>query len=233
MPFLELAGEVGEGVDTYSADVMSAMLFPREEEAEKRRNWRAASMVTSYRSWKRSGASPAFLARYHSWLDDLWTLPQSPKRVFEDGIRRSKRARLSGLILAYYLRLAQHHPEHCRVEKSLAVLREEFRRKVPGRRAPSESTLQKVWADFKMVSHLWHAHHMAVGVGKDIDDNADWRLLLSVAEECRRVAESVRLLPSGKTWRAPEGFPLKLPRLEIEPLPPKLLEFLNREFPPG
>jgi len=39
MPVLELIGEVRKGIDTYSATVMSVMLFPREDEAAERRNW--------------------------------------------------------------------------------------------------------------------------------------------------------------------------------------------------
>lgn len=241
MPFLELIGEVREGADTYSAAVMSAMLFPREEEAEERRNWHAASIANSYSIWEKSGAPTEFLMPFHERLDDLWgpdelwKLPHSPVMIFKNGLGRSKRARYTGYTLAYLLRLAQHHPEHCRVEVAHALLREEFSRN--DLKAPSESTLEKTWAAFKTVSHLWYARHIwhwrhkAQDVRNNVEDNADWRHLLSEAEGWRQLGERLRLLPPGEMWRTPEGFPLQPVSLEIAPLSPELLEFLNEQFP--
>jgi len=57
MPFLELLGEPREGIDTYSVNVMSVMLFPGEEEATERHNWLAASVANCYPLWSKRGAS--------------------------------------------------------------------------------------------------------------------------------------------------------------------------------
>jgi len=227
MPCIELPDEPREaGAEIYSTSILAVMLYPRTEEAEQRRHWHAAAMASAYHHWRTEGAPWYVLAGFHGWVGDLWELPQAPKRIFEDGRARMRRASHSGRVLAMLLRLAIHHPSHSRVERAKALVREQL-----GSSAPSESQLDKAWASFKTASPLWLAFRTERDRSGPIAGDARWLDMLAVAEHYRRRAESLRLLNPAETWSVPEHFNLPSLAAEIEPLPADLTAFLDREFP--
>jgi len=76
MPVLDLPKDPPlEGANTIAYPVMSVMLFPQEEEANRRRQWYACSMAGAYIDWKRREAPWPVLAEFHGWIEDLWDLP--------------------------------------------------------------------------------------------------------------------------------------------------------------
>ena len=177
---------------------LSAMLFPLEEEAKERRHFQAASMVMgAYRQFQARGETDQPFI-YHEWISDLWELPQAPQRVWLDGNARAYRARLSGQLLGFLLRLARHHPEHYRVERAKALVQETF-----GPDAPSISLLDKTWASFKSVSPFWLSfEELPEGTFSSPETEVvDWLRVLARAEACRRSAESMRILKASETWR--------------------------------
>jgi len=223
MPILELPEESPiEGAVTLAFPILSAMLFPQEDEAMGRRQWRASAMAGSYSEWRRMGVQGPFLAEFHGWIADLWELPQAPRRIYQDGWARLKRASLSGGVLRFMLRLARHHPAHCKLERAKALVQDSF-----SGDWPSESLLNKSWADFKAASHLWAAFLDKHPKGK----NEQWIELLARAEAIRREAEAARVLNPLETWKAPEAMNIADIEIEVPPLPPELLAFLDREFP--
>ena len=226
MPIIDLPDEPPlPGANTLYFPIQAVMLYPRND--ERRLQWYAASMVGAYDYWRTEGAPEPVLSDFHGWIGILWHLKQAPKRVWQDGLARAPRAALSGLVLLYLLRLAQHHPERCSLEhaKSLVV---GF---APRKDEPvSDSLVHKSWAEFKTVSHLWAAMTM-MAEDKSFPGmrNEDWTAFLGVAESLRETAESARLLDTRTSWKAPSDriipTPEKTPK--IAPLSDQLLEFLG------
>jgi hypothetical protein len=227
MPILDLPKDPPiAGANTIAYPVVSHMLFPQEEDAKTRRQWYACAMAGAYVHWRRNEAPWTVLAEFHGWISELWELPQSPKRVFQDGWARVKRAGLAGEMLQILVRLARHHPIHCKVERARALL---LYRRSHLAKPPSESLIEKAWPDFKSASPLWAAymdrdHNMT-------DRPGQWWRVLSVAEHYRREAESARLLRPSEAWRTPDDVELPLSILEIAPLTADELEFLDQQFP--
>jgi hypothetical protein len=216
---------IGEA-ETYSSSILAVMLYPRFEDSDNRRHWHAAAAASAYHHFRKEGAPWQVLIGFHGWVGELWELPQAPRRVFKDGVSRMKRASLSGDILEFLLRLALHHPAHCRAERAKALVQE-----VRGRKAPSASQLDKAWAWFKTASPLWLARRSERARGGALAGNARWLDMLAVAEHYRRTAESLRLLLPAETWKVPEYVILPNLAPAIEPLPVELAAFLDREFP--
>jgi hypothetical protein len=229
MPVLDLPKDPPiAGANTLAYPIMSVMLFPQEEEAKGRRHWLACSAASAYVNWKQIGVHWSVLAEFHGWIGELWELPQSPKRVFQDGWARVRRAVLAGEMLKILLRLARHHPSHCSVERARALLQHRLQEKNPSK-APSESLLAKAWPDFKTASHLWAAYLDCEHGLKGHPEK--WLKILSVSEAYRREAESTRLLKAIETWRTADDLPLPASEIEVPPLPSEELAYLCRELP--
>ncbi len=189
-------------------------------------------MACVYVDWKKSGAPVSTLAAFHRWIPDLWALKQSPERVLRDGVKKSRRAVLSAFMLRHLLSLAIHCPRHCKLERARALV-VEFA--PPEGKSVSESLVEKVWAEFKTVAHLWATMEALYGTGDlrklvQLLRDEDWLRLLIHAEACRRLAESHRLLDSALTWKAPD-----LNRVAETPVvtPPSdaVIEYLDMLFP--
>lgn len=217
-----------EGSNTYYFPVQAIMLYPRDEES--RLHWYAAAMAGGYHYWQSAGAAPEVLSDFHGWIGVLWEFRQAPQRVYHDGMARISRAALSGHVLRYLMRLARHHPRHCKLERAKALVVEFAPREGE---TVSESLVDKAWADFKQVSHMWAAfdHLMSHGFRPDSNDNV--LVLLAYSEALRVEAENARLLTPGETYRVEEGqdLPEVDPAIDLPPLSADLLEFLEREFP--
>lgn len=227
MPIIDLPDEPPlPGANTFYFPIQAVMLYPRND--ERRLQWYAASMAGAYDYWQAEGAPEPVLSYFHGWIGVLWHLKQAPKRVWEDGLARAPRAALSGLVLIYLLKMAQHHPERCSLENAKALVvgiapRED--------EPVSESLVDKSWAEFKTVSHLWAAMTiMAQDVGFPGMRNEDWAAFLGVAEMLRQTAESARLLDARTTWKAPSDRKIPTPDgpPEITPLSDEHLEFLDQ-----
>src|SRR5436305_9303384 len=128
----------------------AVMLYPRKRDERLRRLWYAAAMAREYAECRKAGAPEAVLSGFHAWIPDLWELRLSPERAYEDGMARIGRAGLSGTVLVHLLRLARYHPQHSKLERVKTLLVSE----VGGLRV-SESLIEKLWAEFRSVSHLW------------------------------------------------------------------------------
>jgi hypothetical protein len=226
MPIFQLPDEPSLGYDTYGSAIVAVMLFPREREAADRQHWHAAAAAHSYVDLRGKDAPWQVLAAFHGCVGDLWELPQSPRRVFQDGTTRMRRAFLSGKMLDFLLRLAAHHPAHCRVERAKVLVRE-----VQGRKAPSESSLEKIWANFKSVSPLWLALWVEREHGGGMLNNSRWLDMLARAETYRKLAEAHRILGPTEAWRPEPTLSLPSSEIDLLALPKELLAVLDRDFP--
>jgi hypothetical protein len=228
MPILDLPTEpaiVGE--DILFAPTFATMLFPRNE--VRREQWFAAAMAHSYSDRMRAGAPPEVLSLFHGWIGLLWELPQSPQRVFADGLLRIHRGVLAGYVLSYLLLTALHYPQHCKVERAKAFI---VRFPLPGDDQVSESLIEKSWAEFKSVSHLWAAQSEVMQRSKaEIASDKEWLEALGLAEAFRRMGEQARVLIPAEMWTVPEGRAPQVPAPGVPALPPERLSFLETEFP--
>lgn len=229
MPIIELPAEPPiPGANTYYFPVQAIMLYPRDEES--RLHWFAAAMAGGYHYWQSEGAGPEILSDFHGWIGVLWEFRQSPQRVYRDGMDRISRAALSGHVLRYLIRLAKHHPLHCKLERAKA-LTINFAPKAG--ETISESLVNKAWADFKQVAHMWAAFDELIRRGLRPDSNDAVLVLLAHSEAIRAEAESARLLSPDETYRVEDGqdLPAADPAIEFRPLSADMLNFLDREFP--
>jgi hypothetical protein len=229
VPIIELPGQaLTPGASTSFVPIFAVMLYPKDE--TQREHFLAACMARSYWLWREADAPEHFLSDFHAWIGVLWELPLSPKRVFQDGLGRVRRASLSGRLLLYLLRLARHHQRHCTVERA-KMLVSEFDR--PKGKPVSESLAEKAWAEFKTVSHLWVAllNLTAAKNLPEVIDNEQCRLLLGNAEAIRKLAEGFLLLLPDETWRAPEREEIPERKFINRPLEGEKLSFLDRYFP--
>lgn len=221
----------GLGLRVNSIPILAAMLFPQPRHAEKRREWCACTFAQSYIAWRDAGAPDGYLANHHIWIPHLWEVSQAPRRIADDGLRRSQRAMLSGEVLRHQLVTTHHHPRHRGVERAKAFInwRNQRYSKPTDRKAPSsESLIEKAWAEFRPASHLWLAFAETLPPGGDRTD-ADWIEMLAFAEGVLMEAEELGLVPAGEGWRAPAE--VQALRVATSPLAPDLLAWLDREFP--
>ena len=228
MPVIDLPEEPPlPGANTLFGAIFAVMLYPRSE--KQRSNWYAAHQAGAYAFWRQEGAPPEVLSDFHGWIGVLWELPQAPQRVFRDGMDRISRAGLSGHVLLYLLRMAQHHPQHCTVERATALVAKFAPRKG---KTVSESLVQKSWAEFKPASHLWAAFAYLVATQKAPGTkNSEWLEFIGLAEDYRKAAADSRLLNRTDTWKAPKWCEVPAVKLDINPLESKMLAFLDRYFP--
>lgn len=203
----------------------AVMLYPRDE--KRRRLWYAAAMAREYSVCREAGAPQKVLSDFHAWIPDLWELPLSPERVYKDGMARMPRACSSGYMLLHLLRLARYHPRHCQVDRAKALL-VEFTCRAGD--PISESLLEKSWAHFKGVSHLWASltqHEKGERGPKEV---LEWLDFLKRAAGYRRAAEAARLVSSAETWTTDMDL-LFRSEADLDPLGPDKLEFLDLMFP--
>jgi hypothetical protein len=201
----------------------AVMLYPRNENT--RRLWYAAAMVREYAICKEAGAPQSVLSDFHSWIPDLWRLSLSPGRTYKDGMARIPRGGSSGYMLLHLLRTALHHPRHCKVDRVKALLVEFSERSGT---PTSPSLLEKSWAEFKNVSHLW----LSLAQHENREDVlGSWLNFFKRAESYRRAAEEARLLDPAKTWKT-EAHCLFRSEAQLEPLDRDKLKFLDTMFPP-
>ena len=210
--------------------VDSYMLFPRDE--KQRLHWLASALAHHYWDLKKRGANKQHLEWMHVCIADLWELPQAPRRVYDDGIERARRASLSGHVLTYLLRLALHHPAHCKVGCA-KVLAGEFVKFATGEKV-SESLIEKAWADFKVVSPLWASWHLFMGENQEIGapfDDQTFPFFLGTAEEFRKLGEGSRLLLPGEVWKVTAEEWITAATFELRPIEGDQLAFLRQNFP--
>jgi hypothetical protein len=203
------------------------MLYPRDERG--RAHWSAAATIEACIERIEAGASPEILRHFYDSVRFVWNLNQAPRRIFEDGLARVHRGLLSGQVLQYLLVTTQHNQRHCRVERAKAFIAEY---PLPGAQAASESLIEKAWAEFKTVSHLWAAQIAMVSATGHPDHQSDraWIEVLGLAEEFRRQGQNARFLPPEEMWTVPAGLvPAK--ELPIGRLNPERLSFLDSMFP--
>ncbi|MFY9826841.1 MAG: hypothetical protein WAM82_36135 [Thermoanaerobaculia bacterium] len=201
----------------------AVMLYPRNEDG--RRRWYAAAMAREYAICQDAGAPQKVLSDFHPWIPDLWKLRLSPERTYRDGLAKIPRGGSSGYMLLHLLRTASHHPRHCKVERIKALLVE-----FSGRfgTPTSESLLEKSWAEFKNVSHLW----LSLAQHENRDDVlGSWLNFFQHAEAYRRAAEEARILDPAEAWK-PEAHYLFRSEANLEPLDRDKLKFLDDMFPP-
>jgi hypothetical protein len=215
------------GASTYFFPVQAIMLYPREE--ERRLHWFAAAMAGAYHVWQSEGADPEVLSDFHAWIGVLWEFKQAPQRIYRDGMARISRAALSGHVLRYLIRLAKHHPKHCKLERAKALTVNFAPKKGD---TVSESLVDKAWADFKAVSHMWALDEF---IRRELrpDSNDAVLMLLAHAEVIRGEAENARLLSPEETFCVAEGqaLPAAEPPIEFLPLPEDMVRFLDSTFP--
>ncbi len=228
MPVIDLPEEPPlPGANTLFGAIFAVMLYPRSD--KQRHYWYAAHQAGAYAFWCKEGATQEVLSDFHAWIGVLWELPQSPQRVFRDGMDRISRAALSGHVLLYLLQTAKHHPQHCTVERATALVVQFAPRKG---KTISESLVQKSWAEFKSASHLWAAFVYLVAKKQyPGSDNSEWLAFLGRAETYRKAAAESRLLNRTDTWRTPEGCVVPPTETDLNPIDKKKLAFLDREFP--
>ncbi len=204
------------------------MLFPRDD--EKRYQWMAAAMVGAYNYWREHGAPESVLSDFHGWLSATWEFKQSPQRVLEDGEKRTQRAALSGHILLRLIALARHHPERCKLEQAKEIVSQFAPRDGS---SISNSLLNKVWAEFQGVSHLWAT--MVLKMKEEMEgaiENSFWAEFLGISEAIRKDALQSRLVSPDLVWEAPDQKDIPLiERVEVEPLPADMLDILQAHFP--
>lgn len=232
MPVIELPEDAPlPGANTVFFPTFATMLYPQPAEETKRLHWFASAMAGAYSHWQSSGAEDEILSDFHGWIGILWQLTQAPQRVYEDGMDRVSRAGLCGHLLLYLLRIGKHHQKHCRIERARALV-VEFSPTAEGK--VSDSLIEKAWPVFKAVSPYWAALATMTATGTltaDADTNEEWLAFIGVGEAYRRAAEELRLLLPEETWKAPEGKGVPIVEVEIPPLPPELLAFLDQQFP--
>ena len=196
------------------------MLYPRD--GRNRADWYAAAMVGAYHE-KNQGAPP------EAWISALWELRQAPQRVYEDGMARISRADLSGHVLLYFLRLAEHHPRHCKLERAKALVVNFTARQGE---TISESLIDKLWAEFKTVSHLWASFELMIRRGWNPHSREEFLTFLGLAEFIRTQAEGARLVTPGDNWQLPEMHDMPaVTDPDLPPLAQDQAEFLDRDFP--
>ncbi len=214
------------GPSTYRLTILPVMLYPRESDATKRRHWLASAIAGEYSRWESEGVSEKVLRCFHGWIAVLWDLRLSPRRVYQDGQDRMGRAVLTGHVLLYLLSMARHHPRHCKVDRAKALV-VEF---APAEDvAASESLVDKAWAEFKGASPFWAALTAIHHHGQWPAEGKGWLRLVGVGEHYRQAAVDSRLLNEDETWRAPSS--IKREGFKLNPLPPDLVEFLDRSYP--
>jgi hypothetical protein len=224
MPVIDLPREpAAQGWNSRALPVYAVMLFPEDQEG--RESWLAAAMTWAC-TQVQVGEDPRLrLQGFYEFAPALWRLPLAPKRVFNDGLKRARRASLCGQMLVYLLCMARHHKRHCRVERA-KLLVAAFTPKV------SESLLTKAWPEFKTVSHLWAAQFAADAWFPKGTSSDSWLLReLGLAETFRKEAEEVRLLEGTDTWKLPELMELPVEGFTLRPLPDDEIQFLDRSFP--
>ena len=228
MPEIELPADTPlPGASTYSFPVLSYMLYPRLADAERRRSWLAAAMAGAYVWWReQEGVTGPLLWEFHGWIADLWRLKIAPKQTYENGLIRGRRASWSAQMLAYLLTLDRFHPRHVRVERAKILTHEISVKKGA---SVSESQLEKVWAEFKPVSHLWLAYRQLGRPGGAGNEEVIKRL--AYAESLRLHAEDRRIFDPDEVWRAASDLPLDLPDIEIKPLASDEAQLLDAYYP--
>jgi len=207
--------------DTVFLPTYAVMLYPRDE--TRRRQWYAAAMAREYSVCQKEGAPQKVLSDFHAWIPDLWELKLSPARVYQDGMARTGRATLSGCVLLCLLRLAKHHLRHSKLERVKALLASEV-----GGFNVSESLIEKSWAEFQTVSHLWAS--ILVKPPKAV---MDWLSFLKRALTYRRATEEAELL-SVEMWKTEMDHLFRLTdqdEPELEPLEPDKIAYLDDQFP--
>jgi hypothetical protein len=209
--------------DTVTLPTYAVMLYPRNEDS--RRRWYAAAMAREYAICQEAGAPQKVLSDFHTWIPDLWKLSLSPARTYQDGIAKVPRGGSSGYMLLHLLRTARHHTRHCRVDRVTALLVEFSER---SGKPTSASLLEKSWAEFQTVSHLWLS---LLQQEQEQDVLRNWLNFAQRAEAYRRAAEEARLLDPPETWKT-EAHYLFRSEAELEPLDRDKLDFLDRMFPP-
>ena len=152
---------------------------------------------------------------------------------------------VTGDILLFLLRCAQHHPEYMSVERAVFLMQRVYRDFADRNGNPANcgaSTIKNAWAAHRPAAHLCAAFRMFLEEGKLSDDFVtDPQALLeflAVSEHFRDLGQSffasrqeVRhgpILDPSTTWRCPR-FP-ELTRIEFEaaPLPKGTLEYLEK-----
>jgi hypothetical protein len=220
VPVIDLPADLEfPGTDTYLYPVMSVMLYPRD--ADLRAQWLAVAMIRAHHAQEHDSLS-------YFPVGVLWTLKQVPRRVYSDGLARLSRAELSGHVLFYFLRLALNHHRHCKAERAKALV-VNFSA-APTGETISESLVNKTWAEFKSVSHLWASLGQFLRSGSEPISNTAISALLNRAEAIRLKAEAARLLTPGKSWQAPEGHQVPVD-IALPPLDDDQIAFLNQQFP--
>ncbi len=128
----------------------------------------------------------------------------------------------------FYLCLAEHHPEHCKQSRALAMVVEDGE-------YGEERTVHRAWSDFKPAAHLWAAHRLIFSSDEaNLSDDSPWAWAASMAEYFRLQAIRYRLRGATLLW--PLEWAPKAPGGDIsafvQEIPARQLEFLNRHYRP-
>ncbi len=215
MPVIEFRKDIG-GCSAFLS-TWSVMLFPREK--SKREQWLASGVVMG-----KAGGDGSI--DVNEWAEQIYSLPQAPKRAWDNAAERIPRAGLSGWIFLYLLILARHQPQLCRLDCAIELV-EEFNGLEKGKQ-PSESLLRKVWAEFRPVSHLWAIYNYYAGTRQFASDDASWLSRLAESEGYRRTAKEQEFMKTNDMWRAPPG--VEPVTMEAPPLPDEMNQFVTTRF---
>ncbi len=233
-------------VGSFAAPIMATMFYPRLADGEKRQQEIAARAVRLFDRMSeeytdesiRKTAQVDALRVYGDTIGSLARLSDPPDRM-ETVNRRARRASLSGKILRYLLRIAKNHPRYRGLDCAKALVQasyEEPRGDGSLEKAPSDSLIEKSWAEFKGASHLWAAFLAYVEVGPQVGaqtpaTDQEWVRFLEIAEGYRALAEEYRILSPSETWSAPEGLGLTPVPVGLLPLYDDELSVLETYFP--
>jgi len=212
--------------------VLAVMLYPGPTDAERRARWLAAKRLHRYELRRERSKAGDRVSVAAAWLHDLWNLNQAPQRTIQDGLGRMERASFAGLLLQHLLLLHRHCPRHCQVHRAIAAMQEIGER--GGAKTISESLLEKSWARFQSVSHLWAAISRSGLTAENLPWRSapSWISFLGLAEGIRVAAEDARILDPAETWRFPDGLAVPPVPVRAPPMPRGLLKYLDSQFPP-
>ena len=199
--------------------VLSKMLFPNDQ--ERYEEFVVETLEKASREQK-NVADPLYRA-----LD--------PFKYLRDE-NPTQRGLAAGAVLTLVRIIAEKYPKHdASLNKAFAVLEIEFKRKRQNRRdalPANKRGLQRSWADFQSVSHLWAAMWLFGEKMDSLEQAAEaistvdtFPGFLATAESMRDFGEACplpntkNLLLSAETmWQIPKDLPLPQVKLSLPPL---------------
>jgi hypothetical protein len=239
MLVMKISPESGRLITFPQAAVQAYMLFPRDQTSREQYYsiWFAQLAKTA------TGAMPQLPSFAVEALHDAAMSGDLAQRI-EKAIRHGA---IAGLVLRIIAQAVRHHPEVASFLAAMAVAERLIARlKETGKTSrnwpSSQATIKNAWTAHKPVAHLWTAAKLA-------DENegqsgwAAWQTsetgllrMLALSERLRAIGEnhyphgrSTPTLDPVQTWRLPEGMHLPTVSVEVPPLEPEVLRWIEED----